>query len=222
MKNIQQLKNKLTQLAKNDKNFQNFGSELHRYQLNPCLTESEIQFFEEKNRITLPEDYRNFLLEIGNGGAGPGYGLLELKVKNEKEITEVIQEGYDNYLSQPFLLEKAWNYRHLLDPDEEFVEIDEDKLIQGTINVTHYGCDIYARLVITGNQRGTIWINDCGGDGGIYPCSLHIAYFYHCEGYDNEEELQSAFRQPALSFYDWYDNWLNSSLEQLSSDRNYR
>lgn len=211
MNKIEQLKNKLIQLARKDKNFQNFGSESHLYKLNPCLSKAEIQAFEVVNKITLPEDYRNFLLEVGNGGAGPGYGLLELKVKKEEGTAEVLQGEKDHYLSQPFLLDKAWNNPYLLDPDEEFVNIDEDKLMQGTIYVAHYGCGIYACLVITGNQQGTIWIDDRSSDGGIYPCSLQIAYSYHC--YEiKEEELQSALREPALSFYDWYDHWLNSSL----------
>ncbi|MFB2919060.1 SMI1/KNR4 family protein [Aerosakkonema funiforme] len=210
MNKFEQLKNKLTQLETKDKNFKNFGSELHKYQLNPCLSEAEIQAFEAKNRITLPDDYRNFLLEVGNGGAGPGcYGLVKLEVNKE------ISEGEnDYYLSQPFLLKKAWNCPHLLNPGEEFVDIDEDKLTQGTMYVANYGCDIHSRLVITGEQRGTIWINDCGSDGGIYPCSLQIASFYHYEGYViEEEELESVLSEPALSFYDWYDNWLDKSLE---------
>ncbi|MCL1471808.1 SMI1/KNR4 family protein [Argonema antarcticum] len=205
MNKFEELKNKLTQLATTDKNFKNFGSETHKYQLNPCLTEAEIQAFEVKNKIALPDDYRNFLLEVGNGGAGPGYGLRKLEVKKEMSRGE-----NDNYFSQPFLLKKAWNYPGLLNPGEEFVDIDEDKLTQGTISVANYGCGIYARLVITGDQRGTIWIDDRGNDGGIYPCSLQIASFYHSEMIE-DEDLEPALREPPLSFYDWYDNWLNSS-----------
>ncbi|MFB2971709.1 SMI1/KNR4 family protein [Aerosakkonema sp. BLCC-F183] len=207
MNKFDRLKNKLTQLATKDKNFKNFGSELHKYQLNPCLSEAEIQAFEAKNRITLPDDYRNFLLEVGNGGAGPGDGLRKLEVDKEMSTAE-----NDYYLSQPFLLMKAWNYPGLLNPGYEFVDINEDKLTQGTMYVANYGCDIHSRLVITGDQRGTIWINDCGSDGGIYPCSLQIGSFYHSEMVE-DEELEPALSEPPLSFYDWYDNWLDKSLE---------
>jgi hypothetical protein len=34
--------------------------------------------FESTNRIGLPNDYRQFLAMIGNGGAGPFYGLARL------------------------------------------------------------------------------------------------------------------------------------------------
>ena len=39
--------------------------------LYPCLSLTEIEAFETKCRVTLPTEYRRFLLEIGNGGAGP-------------------------------------------------------------------------------------------------------------------------------------------------------
>ncbi|MGA9381111.1 MAG: SMI1/KNR4 family protein [Phormidium sp.] len=208
MNKIEQLKNTLTELATKDKKFTIFGSETHRYQLNPCFSEVEIKAVEAKNKITLPDDYRRFLLEVGNGGAGPGYGLLELEVKEEGK------KG--NFLSQPFLLNKAWNYSEFLNPDEEFVDIDEDKLMQGTIYLANYGCGISACLVITGYQRGKIWIDDRGNDGGIYPCSLQFAYLYHSNNFQIEDEDCDT----ALTFYDWYDNCLNSCLKDLSSEQN--
>ena len=43
------------------------------------LTEAEATEFEVKHGITLPEGYRRFLIEVGNGGEGPpGYGLARL------------------------------------------------------------------------------------------------------------------------------------------------
>lgn len=40
--------------------------------LDPALPEDEIRRFEERHGITLPEPYRHFLAEIGDGGVGPG------------------------------------------------------------------------------------------------------------------------------------------------------
>src|SRR5262245_59586756 len=55
-----------------------FGSEQHRYRLGPVLSEAELVAFERDNAIRLPEDYRRFLSAVGNGGAGPFYGLEPL------------------------------------------------------------------------------------------------------------------------------------------------
>ena len=48
-------------------------------QLNASLSQGEIENFEAQYHIYLPESYRRFLLEIGNGGSGPPYyGLVSL------------------------------------------------------------------------------------------------------------------------------------------------
>ncbi|MHC5613600.1 MAG: SMI1/KNR4 family protein [Nostoc sp.] len=78
MNKVLQLKKKLSQLALLDATFQIFGSELHEYQFKPCLSNKDIQVFESRHNITLPSEYRDFLLEVGNGGTGPGYGLSSL------------------------------------------------------------------------------------------------------------------------------------------------
>jgi hypothetical protein len=206
MNKILQLKNKLHQLASLDIDFEVFGSDLHEYRLNPCLSEAEIQQFELESHITLPIDYRSFLLEVGNGGAGPGYGLFSLNLT-----------ATDSSLAQPFPLKEVWNDWDLIEENQSDFPVDEDdefddKLSYGTIPIAHYGCGITAILVITGEQRGNIWIDDRANDGGIIPCSRYVAYV-ELTGEETDEEDDN---QP-LNFYDWYDNWLNISLSQFIS-----
>jgi hypothetical protein len=50
----------------------------HRYLLNPPLSEEEVARFEDEHRIALPSDFRAFVTRLGNGGAGPGYGVFKL------------------------------------------------------------------------------------------------------------------------------------------------
>ena len=52
-----------------------FGAAAHRHEFNPPLSEEALTGIEGRYQITLLSDYRAFLREIGNGGAGPGYGL---------------------------------------------------------------------------------------------------------------------------------------------------
>jgi len=51
----------------------------HQYRLNPVLDEQAILTFEKRHNVRLPEDYRAFLLHVGNGGAGPYCGVLPLE-----------------------------------------------------------------------------------------------------------------------------------------------
>lgn len=56
----------------------------HQYKFNSCLNESDIASFEQKFGVKLPEEYRDFLLIVGNGGAGPDYGILSLEQSLEE------------------------------------------------------------------------------------------------------------------------------------------
>ncbi len=68
---IKSLKSRLEELRSIDKNLNIFGTSEHKYFLNDPVSESTVSAFERRFDITLPEDYRNFLLLVGNGGAGP-------------------------------------------------------------------------------------------------------------------------------------------------------
>lgn len=210
---IQQLKNKLSQLIELDKSFEVFGSESHRYKLNPCISIAQIQTIESHFQIQLPEDYRDFLLEIGNGGAGPGYGLLGV----DTTLIDVEKTQPDCF-SQVFSLTQEWNNLDLLQLNngKSVSEYFDDKFIRGTISVADYGCGIQARLVITGEQRGGIWIDDRTNEAGIYPLTSHCAAFFHDDP-DIDTDIYESIEEEkdALSFYDWYENWLNRSINQV-------
>lgn len=47
--------------------------------LQPPLTLCQVEQFESKHGITLPEDFRRFVLEVGSSGFGPAYGLETLE-----------------------------------------------------------------------------------------------------------------------------------------------
>src|SRR5690348_299425 len=55
-----------------------FGAQAHGFQLHPPLLEQAVGEFETRHRVRLPADYRGFLTHVGNGGAGPAYGLFKL------------------------------------------------------------------------------------------------------------------------------------------------
>ena len=75
---VGKLRNQLGRARERDPDFSRFGAYSHKYQLNPPAPEEGIAAFEGRFGISLPEGYRNFLLLLGNGGAGPFYGLYSL------------------------------------------------------------------------------------------------------------------------------------------------
>jgi hypothetical protein len=51
-----------------DKACRLFGASTHRYELNASLKPEEVAAFEERHNVCLPEDYKDFILNVGNGG----------------------------------------------------------------------------------------------------------------------------------------------------------
>ncbi|WP_270415958.1 SMI1/KNR4 family protein, partial [Bacteroides ovatus] len=88
------------------KEFASFGVKEQEVSYNPCLSEEDIKGFEHKHCITLPDDYRTFISEIGNGGFGPGYGLLPL----DKAIVDFKLKDKPNIsLNEKFPYQDSWN-----------------------------------------------------------------------------------------------------------------
>lgn len=56
-----------------------FGAKSHLYHLNDPLKIEAVEAFERKHNIELPEDYRRYLTEFAEGGAGPAYGVYRLE-----------------------------------------------------------------------------------------------------------------------------------------------
>lgn len=53
-----------------------FGAAHHRWQLTAPLSPVQLAVFEERHRVGLPPAYRQWLLQVGSSGAGPGNGLF--------------------------------------------------------------------------------------------------------------------------------------------------
>src|SRR5262249_3382204 len=89
-----------------------FGADVHRFSLNPPLTEREVLAFEKLHNILLPSEYHYFIRYIGNGGAGPYYGVFPLGQMDgtgERFNSWREKDGFVGVLSEPFPLRDAWN-----------------------------------------------------------------------------------------------------------------
>lgn len=199
---LQQIKDKLLQLKVLDINLQVFGAQSHEYQFNPTKTEAELLAFEQEHNIKLPEDYRAFLKTLGNGGAGPYYGLeplengryVDLDYQREEELID---------LSQPFPHTTAWNMDMDLESEEAYDQQQElyyqDKWINGLLRIANFGCGIYINLVVNGQEHGHVWMDDRANGQGILPDSFYKG------------------TQESLGFLDWYECWLDKELEKITA-----
>lgn len=146
IKTVDRIHDKLAQVR--SRQLRTFGSERHGFDLNPPLTEAEVHAFERIHGILLPEDYRIFLLHVGNGGAGPYYGLLPLGRWNAALLKDL-----HGYLSRPSPLRPDMPAD---EPWEQSLGCEREQLLQGMLALCHQGSTFYAMLVITGDHRGRV------------------------------------------------------------------
>lgn len=178
-----------------------FGAAKHQYRLNPCLTEDDVKRFEEAHGVHLPDEYCWFLLNLGNGGAGPHYGLYPLSIGGANPEAELGDQDLRHTLSKSFPHTEHWNASDSAWPvndPEAFRRFEDwycaDEHVFGTLPICGRGCGQVVLLVVTGGERDHLWLDDRTNDGGIGPI------------------LESGQRQ---CFLDWYLRWLDESVMQL-------
>jgi hypothetical protein len=186
-----------------------FGADSHGFVLNPPVKHSVITKFESRHQVTLPNEYREFLTQVGNGGAGPYYGVFKLGEMDDSFDHKRWKEndGFIGVLSEPFPHTKAWNdlppYPEEQD-DEDAYEAElqafddlywNPKQVNGAIPICHQGCASRNWLVITGAEAGNVWEDLRADEKGLRP-------------------VKSKSRR-RLTFFDWYNQWLEAAVAQL-------
>ncbi len=77
-----------------------YGSKIHRYELAPVLPVSQVRDFEQRHNIKLPQGYFEFLTQVGNGGAGPDFGLYSLEQLEFRNFCTHSDRGVPYVLAQ--------------------------------------------------------------------------------------------------------------------------
>ncbi|WPC40108.1 SMI1/KNR4 family protein [Clostridium sp. JS66] len=177
-----------------------FGSRKHQYKLNPIISEEEVKNFEKEHQITLPEEYRFFLTKIGNGGAGPDYGIFPLEDIMENEKYCMCKKAFIDV----GLADAMWDYAmgdEEIDPKmldskmlEELSKDNDtyDTVLRGVKLIGSKGCTYSNLCIINGIGRGQIVYMD----------------------WNVEPELRPFFTR--LTFMEWYEKWLTEILIQTS------
>jgi hypothetical protein len=156
--------------------------ESKKLNFNSTLSESEIIAFESNHRVSLPEDYRNFLLKIGNGGDGPPYYKwlpLGKASGDSNEIEKEIWEGFI-YINKEFPYSESWCWE---DQESEDFEKKIESAYFGSVMLGTDGCGMNWLLIVTGESHGEIWQIS---DAGIIRC------------------------EPKMNFTEWYEYWLEN------------
>lgn len=213
------------------------------YCFGPSLREEELAELEEAIGVSLPEDYRNFLKHVGNGGDGPGHGLARIaltypeRLRNRKRIFDchnVVMVPNDQY-GVPWSIDDLLDWEVLDDkysrfkgifPFTEAVYIENPSARNwpeygGVIQISEIGCGAYYLLVINGEERGNIWGVDCEGLG---PSGQSFREWYLHWLRERLEWFEEAFEQqdmnPILASAESSDlNWLKDAWQRVAELR---
>lgn len=180
---IQRIVQKMELVRAKDADFTVFGASSHKYRMKSPISIDEVEAFERRNRVSIPQEFKLFLTSVGNGGAGPYYGIYSLG-SNE-----------DIYLSEPCRLhpgmtDEEWEELVRFDRDgvsDEQYDEEYDALFQGMLSLGTQGCTYEMMLIVNGEYRGRIVYID--GD------------------------LQKPFFTYEKHFLDWYERWLDEIIK---------
>ncbi|MEU6801399.1 SMI1/KNR4 family protein [Streptomyces neyagawaensis] len=168
-----------------------YGGRGHHFRFADPLSEAEVAEAEGQWGVSLPAEYRSFLLEVGAGGAGPGYGLSVLRRTTAGWRWSAVDLPLrHDYLGLPFLTgDERWNMlaehdggqpqQSGFDDDDTYFAAysawmtagDElaERVTRGALNLSHEGCGSCHWLVLNGPERGALWRDDRSGDGEFTP-----------------------------------------------------
>ena len=195
---IKRIKAKLPKAKKADKNFKVSGASNHKYILNKPIGIDEVTSFEEKFAIQLPECYKSFILQVGNGGkaldhagAGPFHGIYPLG----KHVNELIYNNTEKYLKNECLLkpnfsDQEWEqmtsriYNGI--PDEEY-EKELGKIYGGIMPLGSQDHAFLHGLILNGKYKGRV-------------VNINL---------DEDQKPRFTFE---ANFLDWYERWLDEII----------
>lgn len=123
-----------------------YGWETHQFKLNPPIQPEVLEAFEEKHQVRLPEEYRDFLLHVGNGGAGPHEGLYSLE-QSEKQLPGDLKAPNPFFPAED--AQPGW-FEDLM-TDENY-----DRTEEGALPIVSSGDNHEVLLIISGPYRGRI------------------------------------------------------------------
>ena len=168
----------LEKAKKADFEFKVFGADKHRYKLNPTVSMGEVLKWEEDFNIKLPDDYVYFLTQIGNGGAGPYYGLYSLDELRQQQYYKR-QDNKQNPIIDASLSKEKWNelMEQLDSADDDMYEEIEQYINTGVVIIGTQGCTYDNLLMCNGSETGKIVYIDWNLEGEYPPFLTRMSFF---------------------------------------------
>lgn len=178
------------------------------YRAGAPIEEDRLRAFEEAQGITLPDEYRAFLLTAGEGASGPDYGLVTLEhaIKERGETIYGLADPFPVPASTADLLDFA---------------------VGGILPVAYGGCSYFTGIITTGPARGEMWFSVEARPGWV-PCwkgallGANGKPYAAPAGADPYRATYDAVLDPVnaglrIGFAAWYASWLEGEERKLGA-----
>ncbi len=166
-----------------------FGASSHGMTLRPPLDPKEV------GELTLPEGYRAFLIELGDGGIGPYHGLLSFsaslgwvkKAWGTEGLTEDFPLTADIDFGELCAKPKSWaEHVKRLEEDPSYARAWDElqkkyaapEFHRGVLPIAEYGCGDFFFLVLSGARAGSVWVDSLDSATGMYCLETDFLGFY--------------------------------------------
>lgn len=160
-----------------------FGADVHGFKLAPPMPEAQVARIESAIGVRLPEDYREFLTQVGAFGAGPGYGLVNLDHPSQ----------WDGPASAEFIVPTVCVITGN-DGSEVVGHSNFTPEREGMVMLADHGCGKLSLLVVNGEDVGAVYTDLTGIDAGLVRCHDDFWQWYGAW----LDELRRGTESPAL------------------------
>ncbi|MEV4516398.1 SMI1/KNR4 family protein [Dactylosporangium sp. NPDC049525] len=194
-------------------------------ELEAPLTPAELDAVQRQLGVELPADYQQFLLHVGRGGPGPFSGVLPVEhVDGEwrwrvdqdydpNDLTNLakpfplrasdwrVAEDIENDCPDPFTFEPRNDYHDEWERwhDRHETTMFNPRRTHGALYICHEGDGLGEWLIVTGPERGNIWLDHRVDGRGMTP-----AWLPH---------------HRRVTFGQWYLHWLGTAEGGRTGDR---
>lgn len=174
----------LEQAKAKDPDFERFGAYSHKYKLSAPVSEETLLEFEKQYQIQLPEEYRDFLKLVGNGGAGPYYGLYGVEAQKKELHNSRVYRVEPDPVIYPNMSDEDWD--RVADPEGRRKGEAVYPYV-GILPIGSQGCTLMTGLVLKGPYRG------------------QVVYY-------DEDLCGKPFFVREKGFLAWYERWLREVI----------
>jgi hypothetical protein len=193
---IKKISKKLKILKNKDKTFEIFGSSDHKYKLLKPISIQRLEMLEQKYNINLPDEYVAFITFLGDGGAGPFYGLypIEMALK-DTELIEDYKDDICSDITKPSIFTSKKELKEYQEMNEKIEDYNERynngvRALNGTLEINSQGCSFRNNIILNGPNAGKVF-EFCG--------DMVEDIFFNYDKF--------------IGFLDWYERWLDNSIK---------